>query len=46
MGRAFAEGKLIELAYAFEQATHARVTPGFLPSVAARPEVAAAYDPR
>jgi amidase len=32
MGRAFSEPKLIALAYAYEQATHARRAPGFLPT--------------
>jgi amidase len=33
MGRAFSEPKLIALAYAFEQATHARRAPGFAPTL-------------
>jgi amidase len=46
IGPAWSEAKLLSLGYAFEQATHAWQPPRFLPSVAARPEIAAAYDPR
>ena len=37
---------MLALGFAFEQATRARREPAFLPDVAARPEVARAYDPR
>jgi amidase len=33
LGRAFSEARLVALAYAFEQATHARQAPAFVPSV-------------
>jgi amidase len=33
MGRAFSEGELLSLAYAFEQATKARKAPEFKPTV-------------
>ena len=33
MGPAWSEGRLIELGYAFEQSTHARKSPQFLPTV-------------
>ena len=45
-GPAWSEAKLLALGYAFEQATLARREPEFLPNVAARPEIARAYDPR
>ena len=45
IGPAWSEARLLSLGYAFEQATHARVTPSFAPTVATRPEVAASYDP-
>jgi amidase len=45
-GPAWSEAKLLALGYAFEQATLARHEPDFLPNVAARPEIAKAYDPR
>lgn len=32
-GRAWSEPKLLQLAFAYEQATHARKTPNFLPSI-------------
>jgi len=46
LGPAWSEARLLALGYAFEQATHARTNPTFLPNVAARPEYAKAYDPR
>jgi amidase len=46
IGPAWSEARLLALGYAFEQATHARFDPQFLPNIAARPEVAKAYDPR
>jgi len=46
LGPAWSEAKLLALGYAYEQATHVRREPDFLPSVAARPEIARAYDPR
>ena len=45
-GPAWSEAKLLGLGYAYEQATKARREPEFLPNVAARPEIARAYDPR
>src|SRR6185369_974893 len=45
LGPAWSEAKLLSLGYAFEQATHARQNPPFLPNLAARPEIARAYDP-
>jgi amidase len=46
IGSAWSEARLLALGFAFEQATHARFDPQFLPNIAARPEVAKAYDPR
>jgi amidase len=46
IGAPWSEARLLSLGYAFEQATHARFDPIFLPNIAARPEVAKAYDPR
>ncbi|MBW8811789.1 MAG: amidase [Caulobacterales bacterium] len=46
VGPAWSEARLLGLGFAFEQATHARREPEFLPSVAVRPEIARAYDPR
>ncbi|HXA39247.1 MAG TPA: amidase [Phenylobacterium sp.] len=46
IGPAWSEARLLALGYAFEQATHARINPQFLPNVGARPEFARAYDPR
>lgn len=45
LGAAWSEARLLALGYAFEQATHARLDPPFLPNVGARPEFAKAYDP-
>jgi amidase len=46
IGPAWSEARLLAFGFAFEQATKARMEPSFLPAVAARPEVARAYDPR
>ncbi|HEY8617088.1 amidase [Phenylobacterium sp.] len=46
LGPAWSEARLLSLGHAFELKTQARRPPQFLPSVAARPEVARAYDPR
>jgi amidase len=46
IGPAWSEARLLALGFAFEQATHARFEPLFLPNIAARPEIAKAYDPR
>jgi len=46
IGPAWSEARLLAFGNAFELVTHARPTPHFLPSLAARPEVAAAYDRR
>jgi amidase len=45
IGPAWSEARLLALGHAFEQAAHARLDPSFAPSVAARPDVGAAYDP-
>jgi amidase len=44
-GPAWSEAKLLGYGYAYEQATRLRREPEFLPNVAARPEIARAYDP-
>ncbi|THD79841.1 MAG: amidase [Phenylobacterium sp.] len=44
IGPAWSEARLLALGAAFEQATHARRNPTFIPSEAARPELARAYD--
>jgi amidase len=46
IGPAWSEARLLAFGYAFEQATHARIDPQFLPNIGARPEYAKAYDPR
>jgi amidase len=45
IGPAWSEARLLSLGYAFEQATQARITPGFLPSVSASPVYEAAFAP-
>ncbi|UTP38680.1 amidase [Phenylobacterium sp. LH3H17] len=44
IGTAWSDARLLSLGYAFEQATHARLTPRFATSVDLRPEIAGAYD--
>lgn len=46
MGPAWSEAKLLGFGFAYEQAAKAWREPEFLPNVAARPEIARAYDPR
>lgn len=46
LGPAWSEARLLSLGFAYEQAARARREPGFPPDVAARPEIARAYDPR
>ncbi len=45
IGPAWSEATLLQLGYAFEQATHARVPPTFAPSIEGKPEAAAAFAP-
>lgn len=46
IGPAWSEARLLALGFGFEQATHARRDPTFPPTIAARADVARAYDPR
>ena len=46
IGPAWSEARLLALGFAFEQATHARIDPQFLPNIWARPEYARVFDPR
>ncbi|MBI1196425.1 MAG: amidase [Phenylobacterium sp.] len=46
LGPAWSEARLLGLGYAFEQASHARREPEFMPSVAVRPEIGQAFDPQ
>jgi amidase len=46
IGSAWSEKTLLQLGYAFEQATHARKAPIFIPSLESTPEVARAFAPR
>jgi len=45
IGPAWSDARLLSLGYAFEQAARAGIQPTFAPSVATRPEIAAAYAP-
>jgi amidase len=45
VGPAWSDAKLLALGYAFEQATHARRAPAYLPSLEATPDGAAALAP-
>ncbi|CAN5338363.1 amidase [soil metagenome] len=44
IGPAWSDARILSLGYAFEQATHAWKAPTFPASIAARPEIKAAYD--
>jgi amidase len=46
IGTAWSEANLLQLGYAFEQATHARTLPTFRPSVESDAEAMAAFAPR
>jgi amidase len=45
MGPAWSEATLLQLGYAYEQASHARVPPAYVPSLESSPDVAAALAP-
>jgi amidase len=45
LGPAWSEARLLSLGYSFEQALPPRQDPRFLPNLAARPEIARAFDP-
>ena len=45
VGQAWSEASLFALGYAFEQATSARKSPTFIPSVEASPDISRAFDP-
>jgi len=46
LGPAWSEAKLLGLGFAYEQQARARREPDFLPSLAKRPDIAEAFDPR
>jgi amidase len=45
MGPAWSEATLLQLGYAYEQASHARVAPAYIPSLESAPDMAAAFAP-
>jgi amidase len=45
IGTAWSDSDILALGYAYEQATHRRAPPTYLPSLNAVPEVAKAYEP-
>jgi amidase len=45
IGPAWSDAKILALGYAFEQATHARMPPKFLPSLETTPQSKAAFAP-
>jgi len=45
IGTAWSEASLLQLGYAYEQATHVRVPPTFRPSIESDPDALAAFAP-
>jgi amidase len=45
IGPAWSDAKLLAMGYAFEQATHARKPPQFIPSLEGRSDTLRAFDP-
>ena len=45
IGPAWSEGRLLQMGYAYEQASHARMPPTYIPSLETTPEAKAAFAP-